>query len=152
VPSRFFLDTRTAEATWTILVILGVIGLAYAVRGVLLLIALSLFFAYLLFPVVRLTQRWVMPRRSLAIAIVYLVLLAAVVGTGIAVGPRLSTEVQSLAQKLPEMSTQIQSGQIVERLLQRRGGSGARSPRSSDWPGLTWEGSSDMLSRPRRRC
>lgn len=121
VPSRFFLDTRTAEATWTILVILGVIALAYAVRGVLLLIALSLFFAYLLFPVVRLTQRWVMPRRSAAIAIVYLVLLAAVVGTGIAVGPRLSSEVQSLAQKLPEMSTQIQNGQIVERLLQRRG-------------------------------
>jgi predicted PurR-regulated permease PerM len=124
VASRFFLDSRTAEVTWTILLILGAIALAYAVRGVLLLIALSLFFAYLLFPVVRLTQRWVMPRRSLAIAIVYLVLLAAGIGTGIAVGPRLSTEVQSLAQKLPEMSTQIQSGQIVERLLQRRGWEG----------------------------
>ncbi len=122
--SRFFLDSRTAEVTWTILLILGAIALAYAVRGVLLLIALSLFFAYLLFPVVRLTQRWVMPRRSLAIAIVYLVLLAAGIGTGIAVGPRLSTEVQSLAQKLPEMSTQIQSGQMVERLLQRRGWEG----------------------------
>jgi predicted PurR-regulated permease PerM len=119
--SRFFLDSRTARATWTILVILGVIGLAYAVRGVLLLIALSLFFAYLLFPVVRLTQRWVVQRRSLAIGVVYLVLLAALVGTGIAVGPRLSSEVQSLAQKLPEMSTQIQSGQMVERVLQRRG-------------------------------
>jgi predicted PurR-regulated permease PerM len=119
--SRFFLDSRTARATWTILVILGVIGLAYAVREVLLLIALSLFFAYLLFPVVRLTQRWVVQRRSLAIGVVYLVLLAALVGTGIAVGPRLSSEVQSLAQKLPEMSTQIQSGQMVERVLQRRG-------------------------------
>jgi predicted PurR-regulated permease PerM len=119
--SHFFLDSRTARATWTILVILGVVGLAYAVRGVLLLIALSLFFAYLLFPVVRLTQRRVVPRRSLAIAVVYLVLLAALVGTGTVVGPRLSTEVSSLAQKLPEMSTQIQSGQIVERVLQRRG-------------------------------
>jgi hypothetical protein len=38
-------------------VILGVIGLAYPVRAVPILIALSLFFAYLLFPVVRLTQR-----------------------------------------------------------------------------------------------
>jgi predicted PurR-regulated permease PerM len=119
--SRFGLDSRTARATWTILVILGVIGLAYAVRRVLLLIALSLFFAYLLFPVVELTQRWVIRRRSLAIAIVYLVLLGALVGIGIAVGPRLSTEVQSLAQKLPEMSTQVQSGQLVERILQRRG-------------------------------
>ena len=119
--SRLFLDSRAARATWTILAILGVIGLAYAVRGVLLLIALSLFFAYLLFPVVRLTQRWVTQRRSLAIGLVYLVVLAVLVATGIAVGPRLSSEVQSLAQKLPEMSKQIQSGQMVERMLQRRG-------------------------------
>jgi predicted PurR-regulated permease PerM len=69
--SRLFLDSRTARATWTILVILGVIELACVVRAVLLLIALSLFFAYLLFPVVRLTQRWVMQRRSLAIAIAW---------------------------------------------------------------------------------
>jgi predicted PurR-regulated permease PerM len=69
--SRLFLDSRIARATWTILVILGVIGLAHVVRAVLLLIALSLFFAYLLFPVVRLTQWWVMQRRSLAIAIAW---------------------------------------------------------------------------------
>jgi predicted PurR-regulated permease PerM len=69
--SRLFLDSRIARATWTILVIHGVIGLAHVVRAVLLLIALSLFFAYLLFPVVRLTQWWVMQRRSLAIAIAW---------------------------------------------------------------------------------
>ena len=51
--------------------ILGVIELAYVVRAVLLLIALPLFFAYLLFSVVLLTQRWVMQRRSLAIAIAW---------------------------------------------------------------------------------
>jgi predicted PurR-regulated permease PerM len=119
--SRLLLDSRTARATWTILVILGALGLAYAVRGVLLLIALSLFFAYLLFPVVRLTQRRGVKRRSLAVVIVYLVLLAALIGTSLAVGPRLSTEAQSLAQKLPEMSKQIQSGQIVEQVLQRQG-------------------------------
>jgi predicted PurR-regulated permease PerM len=119
--SGFFFDSRTARATWTILAILGVIGLAYAVRGLLLLIALSLFFAYLLFPVVRLAQRWVIRRRSLAIVVVYLVLSAALIGTGVAVGPRLSTEAQSLAQRLPEMSKQLQSGQLVERVLHRRG-------------------------------
>jgi predicted PurR-regulated permease PerM len=69
--SRLFFDSRTARATWTILVILGVIGLAYVLRAVLLLIALSLFFAYQLFPVVRPTQRWVMQGRSLAIAIAW---------------------------------------------------------------------------------
>ena len=44
--------------------ILDVIELAYVVRAV-------SFFAYLLFPVVPLTQRWVMQRRSLAIAIAW---------------------------------------------------------------------------------
>jgi predicted PurR-regulated permease PerM len=122
--SRFFLDPRTARATWTILVILGALGLLYAMRGVLLIVALSLFFAYLLFPLVRLAQRWLLPSRALAIVAVYLVVLAALGGAGVAVGPRLSSEVQSLAQKLPEMSTQIQSGEIVTSLLARKGWEG----------------------------
>jgi predicted PurR-regulated permease PerM len=119
--SRFFLDPRTARATWTILVFLGALGFLYALRGVLLIVALSLFFAYLLFPLVRLTQRWLIQSRPLAIVVVYLVVLAALGGAGVAIGPRLSTEVQSLAEKLPEMSKQVQSGQILESLLQRRG-------------------------------
>jgi predicted PurR-regulated permease PerM len=71
----FFLDARTARATWTILVFVGVLGLAYVLRNVLLLAALSLLFAYLLFPLVRLTQRWVIGHRPLAIVVVHLVVL-----------------------------------------------------------------------------
>ena len=117
----FFLDLRTARATWTILVFLGALGLLYAMRGVLLIVALSLFFAYLLFPLVRLTQRWLVQSRPLAIVVVYLVVLAALGSAGVAIGPPLSTEVRSLAQKLPEMSTQIQSGEFVTSLLVRKG-------------------------------
>jgi predicted PurR-regulated permease PerM len=119
--TRFFFDARTARATCTILAILAALGLAYAMRSVLFLVALSLFFAYLLFPLVRLTERWLTQRRALAIAVVYVVVLAALGGAGAVIGPRLSTEVESLAQKLPEMSKQVQSGEIVEGLLQRRG-------------------------------
>src|SRR4029450_8542406 len=122
--SRFCLDPRTARATWTILVFLGGLGLLYAVRGVLLIVALSLFFAYLLFPLVRLAQRWVIASRPLAIVVVYLVVLAALGGAGVAIGPRLSTEVQSLAQKLPDMSRQVQSGELVTSLLARKGWEG----------------------------
>ena len=110
---RFFLDSRTARATWTILVILATLGLAYALRGVLLLFALSLFFAYLLFPLVRFVERWLIGRRALAIGIVYLVVFAALGGVGAAVVPRLTAEVQALAQQLPDMSKGIQSGEIV---------------------------------------
>jgi hypothetical protein len=40
---------------------------------------------------------------------------------GIAVGPRLATEVQDLAQKLPETSKRIQNGEIVVGLVARGG-------------------------------
>jgi predicted PurR-regulated permease PerM len=119
--SRFGLDPRAARVTWTILVFLAALGLIYAVRYVLFLVALSLFFAYLLFPLVRLTQRWVIHRRPLAIAVVYLLVLAVLGGVGVAVGPRLATEVQGLAQTLPEMSKRIQNGEIVISLLARGG-------------------------------
>lgn len=118
---RFFLDSRTARVTWTILVILAALGLAYALRAVLLLFALSLFFAYLLFPPVRFVERWLIKRRALAIGIVYLVVFAALGGVGAAVVPRLTAEVQALAQQLPEMSKGIQSGEIVGSVLRRRG-------------------------------
>jgi predicted PurR-regulated permease PerM len=102
-------------------VIVGVLGLAYVLRHLLLLAALSLFFAYLLYPLVRFTQRRVIGHRPSAIVVVYLVVLAALGGAGVAIGPRLSTEVQSLAQQLPEMSKQVHSGALVGGLLQRRG-------------------------------
>ncbi len=86
--TRFFLDPRTARATWTILVFLSALGLLYAMRGVLLIVVLSLFFAYLLFPLVRLAQRWLIQSRPLAIVVVYLVVLAALGGAGVAVGSR----------------------------------------------------------------
>jgi predicted PurR-regulated permease PerM len=118
---RFFLDSRTVRVTWTILVIVAILGLVYALRGVLLLLALSLFLAYLLFPLVRLVERWVIRRRALAIGVVYVVVFAAIGGAGAAVVPRLTTEAQSLALKLPEMSKGIQSGELVGSVLRRRG-------------------------------
>jgi len=120
-PTRFFLDWHTARVTWTILAILSALGLTYALRRVLLLAALSLFFAFLLFPAIHLVERWLGPRRPMAIVAVYLVLLAALGGAAFAVGPRLSTEAQSLGQKLPEMTARIQSGAVFGELLQRRG-------------------------------
>jgi predicted PurR-regulated permease PerM len=118
-------------------------------RGVLFIVALSLFFAYLLFPLVRLAQRWLIQSRPLAIVVVHLVVLAALGGAGVAIGPRLLTEVQSLAQKLPEMSTQIQSEELVMSLLARQGERGSRSVRSTSWCKRTWERSSATLSGPR---
>lgn len=113
------LDRTTARAAWTVLVFAAAIALAYTLRKVLLLLAFSLFFAYVIFPLVRLVERGlpIASRRGLAIGVVYLVLLVALGGAGASVVPRLTREVAALAQKVPEMSQQIESGSIVGEVL-----------------------------------
>jgi predicted PurR-regulated permease PerM len=119
----FFLDARTARVTWTVLVFAAGLYLLYLIRTLLLLFVFALFFAYLIFPVVRAVEGR-LPRRggrTLAIAVVYVLLLLALLGLGLGVGPRLSDEVARLTVKAPEMSQQIASGQIIADLLQKRG-------------------------------
>jgi len=119
----FFLDARAARVTWTVLVFAAALDLVYLLRKPLLLFVFSLFFAYLIFPIVRMVERG-LPRRGarpLAIGVVYLLLLLALVGVGLGVGPRLTEEVTLLTQKAPQMSQQIASGQIITNVLQKRG-------------------------------
>jgi predicted PurR-regulated permease PerM len=124
----FFLDARAARATWTALVFIGGLALVYLLRRALLVLAFALFFAYLISPLVNGVERslGLRRRRAGAVAMVYLVLLLALAGAVAAVGPRLTGDLTSLAQKLPEMSKQIQSGEIVGSVLERRGWAGER--------------------------
>lgn len=117
------LDARAARITWTVLVFAAAIGLVYVLRHLLLLFAFSLFFAYLIFPLVRLVERWVplAHGRTRAITVVYLVLLVGLGAAGAGIVPRLTRELASLADRLPEMSRQIESGEIVSGALLRRG-------------------------------
>jgi predicted PurR-regulated permease PerM len=119
----YFLDARTVRVVWTGLVFAVAIALVWLLRRALLLFAFSLFFAYLIFPLVRLVQRWILGGRSrpAAIGLVYLVLLLAVGGIGAGVGPPLSREVRALAEKAPQMSQELQSGEFVGGMLERRG-------------------------------
>jgi predicted PurR-regulated permease PerM len=119
----FFLDARAARITWTVLLIVAAIGLAYLLRHILLLFALAIFLTYLVFPLVTAVQRWLplRGRRIAAIAVVYTVLLLGLSGIVAGVGPRLTRELQALADKLPAMSEQLKSGEIVGDVLERRG-------------------------------
>ena len=119
----FLLDARAARVTWTVLVFAAALALLYELRKPILLFVFSLFFAYLIFPIVRMVERGI-PRRGgrpLAIGVVYLLLLLALVAVGLSVGPRLTEEVTLLTAKAPQMSQQIASGQIITDVLQKRG-------------------------------
>ena len=108
-----------ARVAWTLSVIGALLALLYALRNVLLLLAFSVFFAYLLYPLVQAAQRSVpgLRSRARAIAAVYLVLLGAVFAIGVALGPRLTAEVRALAERLPRISQQWGDGLSLGKAL-----------------------------------
>jgi len=116
------LDPRALRVIWTVLAVAGTLGLIYVLRHLLVLLAFSVFFAYLLFPLVSFVHRTVHARhRAVAIGLVYLALFGVLVGASARLVPRLTEEATALAQRLPEMSRQVQSGEILTDFLHRHG-------------------------------
>ena len=117
------LDLRTLRVVWTILVVAGALLLIAALRRLLVLLAVSIFFAYLLYPLVwRLERR--LPtrhRRILALLLTYAALAIVVVAVAMVLGPRLSADVGGLVQRLPAMTADLQSGAMLQRVLGRFG-------------------------------
>ena len=87
----------------------GALWVFYALTGVLLLVVLSIFFAYLIAPLVEMVRRPFkvggrardMPR-VVAIAIVYIALFGSTFLAFQVLSPRLSTQMEQLVQKAPE--------------------------------------------------
>jgi predicted PurR-regulated permease PerM len=119
----FGIDPTTARVAWTILAIAALLALVYLLRQVLLLLAFSVFFAYLLAPLVTAVARWVpgFHARARALALVYVLLVAALAIVGATLGPRVGSEVRGLAERLPEIVKQLSSAGMVSEALQRRG-------------------------------
>lgn len=98
------LDRRAAQAAWTVFLIALLLATIYAVRRTLVIFALALFFAYLLWPVVGFVRRF-MPRRmseNTALAVVYVLLVAILVTLGTAVGSQIAEQATNLASRLPD--------------------------------------------------
>src|SRR5262245_28621574 len=122
-PDWFGIDPATVRIAWTILAIAGLLALVYVLRHVLLLLAFSIFFAYLISPLVTGVERWVpgFHARRRSLALVYLLLVAALAIVGATLGPRVGVEVRGLAERLPDIVKQLSSGAIVSEALQRHG-------------------------------
>jgi predicted PurR-regulated permease PerM len=99
------IDIRAARVTWTVFLVLGVIGLVYLARGPILLFVFAMFLAYMVSPLVDLTLRFAPPRfpRALTLAVVYLLLMGAIGAALFAVGSRAVTEASNLAQRMPDL-------------------------------------------------
>ena len=94
-------DARTFRVVWTIFLFGLLIATVYAVREILVLLAVAIFFAYMLAPLVNLVERFTPKRRGIALAIVYVVLVGGLVTAGVTLGSQIADQATSFAGHLP---------------------------------------------------
>jgi predicted PurR-regulated permease PerM len=118
-----FFDSRTARALLTILVFVVAAWFVYEVRSTLVLVLFSVFFAYLLEPIVLRIERSPIGRNSRGLAILetyvicggFLTLLLFIFG------PRIADDMRQLIQSMPSLLDRVASGKIVWQLGSRHG-------------------------------
>jgi predicted PurR-regulated permease PerM len=100
-------DFKAARYTWTVMVVLALIYFVYLVRSTLFIFVLALLLAHLLSPLVNLIDRFLpnrkTPTRTPALALVYILLVGAVVTLGIQFGSVAVQQAGALAQSFPPM-------------------------------------------------
>lgn len=99
------IDDRALRIVWTVFLFGLLLAFIYFIRETLVIFAVSIFFAYMLSPIVGLIERFVAKRRTLALAVVYILLIGAMVGIGFAVIPKIGEEATSLVTSLPGLVT-----------------------------------------------
>ncbi len=97
------IEPRAARFTWSAALVLLLLLTVFIIRQTLVVFTIALLFAYLLYPLVDVLNRFLPSRsRTPALAIVYLTLVAAIILLGIQIGTRATQEATSLAQKAPD--------------------------------------------------
>jgi predicted PurR-regulated permease PerM len=99
------IDPRAARAAWTVFLLALLIAAAYAIRETLAVFIIALLFGYLLTPLVGLVARFTPQRVSftVALAIVYVVLVGIIIALSLTLGSRLVDEANALAAQLPNL-------------------------------------------------
>jgi predicted PurR-regulated permease PerM len=118
-------DPKTARVVCTVLIFALTAAFLYGAQETLTLFLFAIWFAYFVEPLV---SRFESPLRGRikAIAAVYLILIALLVGIGFLVGPRIANEGRSLATSLPLLLDRMSSGQLVSQVGHTHGWSEAR--------------------------
>lgn len=116
-------DSRTARALTTAVVFVIVAWFIYEVRSTLIVLLFSIFFAYLLEPLVLRIQRSPIGRNSRGLAILetYIICGGALALVLVAIGPRLAEDARKLIQSVPSLIDRVASGKIVWQVGSRHG-------------------------------
>ncbi|MGO9123385.1 MAG: AI-2E family transporter [Terriglobales bacterium] len=113
-------DARAARVLTTVLLFALALGFLYITRRTLIAFLFAIFFAYLVDPAVSRVEKWT-HSRSLAVGIIYFLLLFLVVTFFFFVGPRIGHQAQRLGQAMPQLLDQVGSGSIAVTIGQERG-------------------------------
>lgn len=97
------IDRDTARKAWTVFAIALLIWVIYQVRKPLLIFVLAIFFAYVVYPLIRFAERERRVRipRLAAIIIVYLLVIIIIVGVAGVLGSMIVDQATALANQLP---------------------------------------------------
>ena len=108
-------DSRTARALVTVLLFALGLGFLYVARATLIAFLFAIFFAYLMSPLVTHLER-LLHGRGRAIAVIYTLLIVMVVVFFVVVGPKVTREGARLGKTLPDLLTQLSSGQLATQI------------------------------------
>jgi predicted PurR-regulated permease PerM len=113
-------DSRTARSIVTALLFALGLGFLYVARATLIAFLFAIFFAYLMSPLVNRLEK-LLRGRERAIAVIYTMLLVLVIVFFVAVGPKVTREGARLGKALPDLLSQLSSGNIATQLGQEHG-------------------------------
>jgi predicted PurR-regulated permease PerM len=99
----FGIDERALRIIWTAFLFALTLALLYFIRETLLIFALAIFLAYMIWPVVGLVERLIPRRRNWALALVYVSLVGILVLIGFEIIPSIGSEATNLGTHLPKM-------------------------------------------------
>jgi predicted PurR-regulated permease PerM len=97
------IDARTFRVVWTVFLFALLLGTAYAIRDTLILLAVSVFVAYMIVPLVDMVEKFMPRHRALALSIVYVVLVAGLITIGVGIGSKIVEQAGSLSGRLPNL-------------------------------------------------
>jgi len=132
----FSLDDRTGNVVTTVALFAIAACILYMARGVLFILLLSLFFAYLLEPSVKFVERrsrLAHGSRTWAVAQVYLMLTLVLGAFAYTLGPHLVAQMKSLNAAVPQILADLSSGKAAANLAGGHGLSAAQQLQIHDW-------------------
>jgi predicted PurR-regulated permease PerM len=132
----FSIDDRAGNVVTTVALFLAAAAILYRARGAFFILLLSLLFAYLLEPAVRLMQqhsRLGRKNRTWAIAQVYLIGTLLLGSLGYEFGPHIVAQIKNLNAAVPVILQSLSSGRAAADLEARHGLSTAQQQRVHDW-------------------